>query len=92
MTGVLSNDFVFERHLWRARNKQTDIKILGARTKMVIWCTSQDASDGASFTWGREHPRADGSYETTYLPAVEKGGAVADRRTMFRWRGRYFRS
>ena len=72
--------------------KQMDIQILGARTKMVIWCTSQDASDGASFTWGREHPRADGSYETTYLPAVEKGGAVADRRTMFRWRGRYFRS
>ena len=93
MTSVLPNDFVFQWHLWRARNKQMDITILGARTKMVIWCTAapQDASD-AAFTWGREHPRADGSYETKQLPAVEKGGAVADRRTMFRWRARYFRS
>jgi len=69
------------------------IDILGTRNKLVIWCDSPTAtSDNGAFTWGREHPRASGSYEYTKLPHIERGGQTADRRVMKTWRARRFSS
>ena len=74
---------------------QTEVELLGDRNKLVVCvgklCNTASLQSNI-FTWGREHPRAEGSYEFIPLPSVQLGGQTADRRTMKTWKARKFKS
>jgi len=74
---------------------KTEVELLGDRNKLVVCvgklCNTASLQSNI-FTWGREHPRAEGSYEFIPLPSVQLGGQTADRRTMKTWKARKFKS